>query len=90
MKKFAILGIALALVGCSEPPAGSTVAKLDSSPALHTVCLDGVQYWFREGNNAVLAPRMRSAKVGTAAHVITCEQAPQTNDAAVIGVISQM
>lgn len=90
MKKFAILGIALALVGCNDAPKGSTTAKLDVSNTLHTVCLDGVEYWFREGNNAVLAPRLRAARIGTAARVVECSTPTETNDAAVIGVVSQM
>lgn len=90
MKKFALLGIVLALSACNELPAGSTTAKLDMSNTLHTVCLDGVEYWFREGNNAVLAPRMRSARFGTAAHVVECSTATETNDAAVLGATSQM
>lgn len=90
MKKFAILGIALALVGCQAPPAGSTTAELDNSNKLHTVCLNGIQYWFREGNNAVLAPRYRAVNIGHTPMIVECSNSVETNDAAVIGVVSQM
>ena len=90
MKKFVILGVALALAGCGGIPEGSTAAKLDSGSTLHTVCLDGVEYWFREGNNAVLAPRLKAGSVSTVAQVVPCTTPTETNDAAVIGVVSQM
>jgi len=90
MKKFALLGMVLALSACAEVPSGSTTAKLDSVNTLHTVCLDGVEYWFREGNNAVLAPRLKVGSVSTAAQVVPCSTPTETNDAAVIGATSQM
>lgn len=91
MKKFALLGMVLVLSACNEVPSGSTTAKLDASSTLHNVCLDGVEYWFREGNNAVLAPRLKVGNIGTQPHVVPCSITPtETNDAAVIGVVSQM
>lgn len=90
MKKFVVLGIALALSACSEVPNGSTTAKLDMSNTLHTVCLDGIEYWFREGNNAVLAPRIKVGIIGTQTHAVVCNTPTETNDAAVLGATSQM
>lgn len=91
MKKFVILALGLALVGCNEAPKGSTTAKLDSGATIHTVCLDGVEYWFREGNNAVLAPRFKSPNIGHQPLLVECTVSNvETNDAAVAGVIAQM
>ena len=90
MKKFIVLALGLALTACEQAPQGSTVAQLDGSNQLHTVCLDGVEYWFREGNNAVLAPRMQGDRLGTQAHVVKCDVSTETNDAAIVGVVSQM
>lgn len=89
MKKIAALAIVLALTACNEVPHGSTTAKLDLSNTLHTVCLDGVEYWFREGNNAVLAPRFKSPNIGHQPLLVECKSV-ETNDAAVVGVVSQM
>lgn len=94
MKKFVILALGLTLAGCNESPKDSTIAKLaklDDGAAIHTVCLDGVEYWFREGNNAVLAPRFKSPNIGHQPLLVECTVSNvETNDAAVAGVIAQM
>ena len=35
-------------------------------------------------------PQLDAEEIGTEPHVITCNQASETNDAAIVGVISQM
>ena len=67
MKKFVVLGVALALVGCSETSdskAPSTGAE-DYSQSFKPICIDGVQYWFSRGwgNASVMSPRI-SPKTG--------------------------
>jgi hypothetical protein len=92
MYKFVALCMAFALVGCGEEQSPNPKIAQDYMPSeLHAICLDGVQYWYRDGNGAVLSPRLDPGIFpGTNAHVVTCNSSTKTNDAAVLGATSQM
>jgi hypothetical protein len=65
MKKFAILGIALALVGCNSGEAIQKTGVQDQTRNFEAICIDGVQYWLsiQWGNASVMSPRI-SPKTG--------------------------
>jgi hypothetical protein len=91
MYKFIALCMAFALVGCGEQQSANPKIAQNYMPSeLHAICLDGIQYWYRDGNGAVLAPRLDAGFAGTNAHVVTCTNPTETNDAAVLGATSQM
>jgi len=68
---------ALTLAACNETVPEAKHVQLDQNQGLHIVCLDGIEYWYRNGTNAVLTPRVRTARIGNEPMLIPC-RAPDT------------
>ena len=75
MKKFVVLGIALALVGCSDSKSASTTMA-DLTDEFDVICLDGVQYWY-SGAGAIMAPRYKSTGWKGSPIVLDCPTATE-------------
>lgn len=60
------------LAACSANSESTPTDKNGNDLGIEVVCLDHVEYWYRGGSGAVLAPRLKSAVVGTATHTVDC------------------
>ena len=56
------------LAACSVNSESTPTDKNGNDLGIEVVCLDHVEYWYRGGTAAVLAPRIKPAVVGTVTH----------------------
>ena len=64
--------VAPLLAACSANSEGTPTINNQNDLGLKLVCLDHVEYWYRNGTAAVLAPRLKPAVVGTSTHTVDC------------------
>lgn len=64
--------VAPLLAACSANSERASTSKNQNNLYLEVVCLGHVEYWYRDGSAAVLAPRLKPAVVGTSTHTVEC------------------
>lgn len=60
------------LAACAANSERASTSMNQNDLGLKLVCLGHVEYWYRDGSAAVLAPRLKPAVVGTTTHTVEC------------------